>query len=653
MLCVACVASIFGDVYAFAARSVRRRAAAKADYRTVESVAVLLSCAAFAFTPGLLAAATRISPLMVELLPVLVAIALLVDVATDVVDEQVRRFGHGGFSILAALLLLGYSAMELLPAWRLFSSLAFPALGVYFVVGALPALAIAWFVHLGIVSDLRTRLVMFGGWGLAILVMVGLTFTSGTLERGKAATRLVTWLIAGSERCKAVVGDGALDDLLVFMLPEDRRAILLSRDDDPAYGRELAKWIETLPCGTNKTELLFAAELGPRTLLEEWAKLDRKGFEATVRTVENYFPTQAQWDEACAELDRVRPDDPYAPNLRHLLGRCGNALGCRLIEAGDLQGAWSVFWKTLESVDRDNHSALLNLAGMADRGYAAPKSGLDWVRRRQEELGGVSKDADWVARAIRKDGEVYAVHAETATPKGEKAGLELSPEMRRLLETVTVKPDDLDHCAEMRSLVHRAIFEKKLRVDQASEKLIGLDLALGDRVEAEKNAIKVLRLNRQDFTANATLGMLNGSRGDYAAAERYLRRVVATDKSSPSMKNDYAQALYRLGRLQEAERYAREAVKEQDDSWQFHETLTAILIGLDQIAEAEAELDKTDALARKEGIYRGRVVGIEIDRARLYKAKRQVDLLMALLRKLKNRTDVTPAQREEIEGITQ
>ena len=144
----------------------------------------------------------------------------------------------------------------------------------------------------------------FGGWAAAILVMGATAFTLGTLNEGRVASRIVAAIIANAEESgkTAVVSDGGLDELFFFTLPEDIKLISLARERDPAYGRELAAWVTVqgpkssasvrCPLSSVQTDdLAFAAELGPRALVDEWMKLDKAGFEAKVATVANFFPT--------------------------------------------------------------------------------------------------------------------------------------------------------------------------------------------------------------------------------------------------------------------------------------------------------------------------------------------------------------------------
>ena len=107
----------------------------------------------------------------------------------------------------------------------------------------------------------------------------------------------------------------------------------------------------------------------------------------------------------------------------------------------------------------------------------------------------------------------------------------------------------------------------------------------------------------------------------------------------------------KLGKLDEAEPFAREAVKGYGEIWTHRETLAAILIRKGKIEEGERELAKAEELAAKAGIPKGKLVSIEIDRARVLKAKEDYEHLKMVMRSLKSRKDLTDEQRAEVKGM--
>ena len=81
------------------------------------------------------------------------------------------------------------------------------------------------------------------------------------------------------------------------------------------------------------------------------------------------------------------------------------------------------------------------------------------------------------------------------------------------------------------------------------------------------------------------------------------------------------------------------------------ETLAAILIAAGKTDDGERELRKTEELAEKAGVLKGKVASFAIDRARLYKAKGNAAAFNEAVRLLKARKDLTDEQREEVKAM--
>ncbi len=655
LVCVWLVASIFGDIFGAAVRLAKAGGVKgeEKSYAWVVHVAILFSGLAFALTPGFLRASTRIGPLMVALVPPLCAAWLVVRLVFDEGDTvtTIRRARVKWPLVLLALGLLAYSTYELFLAWRVFVSLAFPAVWVWGAVGVAPAVLIAGCIRKRWLSGRIGLCGAFGDWALAIVVMGALAFNSGKLDEGRVASRIVSRIIVNAEAAGrvAVVSDGMFDNFYFFMLPEKIRLISIARERDPAYGRELSKWVRGQFKRGDSEDLVFAAELGPRALIDEWTKLDKPGFAAAVATTENDFPTREKWSEACGELETMRAEEPLAGYLRHFLAVCGNALGCQMIERGDLKDAWFVFKTIVDTVEPENYGAFFNLHGMIQRGFVAPKHEVEGLAARRQLLEKSFRNLQQVRRAARSSGRLYIDPKKAA--KYEQAKRELQPEAQAFNEIVAAAPKDAKSGKAAQEAIHKALHEGKVKIEAIGGRLIAIDLALGDLESAEKDAIEVLKHDRHDPTANATIGSLAGARGDHERAERYLRRALATGKASIGAKNDLAWALYRLGRLDEAETFSREAVKAYGESATIRETLAAILISKGKLDEGERELAKAEELTEKAGIPKGKIARLEIDRARLLKAKGDLDHFRELLRQLKKRTDLTEEQRAEINGL--
>lgn len=327
ILMVALVATIFSDLLEIAVFKVRA-AGGKRTPPLVKEMVVGLTVAAFVLTPGFLLAAIRISPLMTVLIPPTAAVAL-------VVHELARKdlplwdhFVQSAFLVIPLAALVGYSAHELVPAGRLFWTMLRPALLVFLAVGVAPASVALWLLHSQRIDLLKTRVLLFGGWAVAILILGGYTFGSGILYRGRVVRHLVERIVANAENKAAVLTDGPLDDMLLFTLPDGVRMISMAYDRDPAYGRGLADWVKDVAEARDQRELVFAGELGTKTLVDEWSRVDLAGFERTVLVPKEYLQTPEEWDELRAELDNLGSGCELEPYLRGILAACGRALGC-------------------------------------------------------------------------------------------------------------------------------------------------------------------------------------------------------------------------------------------------------------------------------------------------------------------------------------
>ena len=135
----------------------------------------------------------------------------------------------------------------------------------------------------------------------------------------------------------------------------------------------------------------------------------------------------------------------------------------------------------------------------------------------------------------------------------------------------------------------------KARPDVAAtqELVIGLDISLGDRINAETHARDILRNNRNAPLANYVMGSIALGDGRFAEAEVYLRKAADAPQPPPLAFNDLAETLRRLKRLDEAEYYARKTVKTAPKLAAAWDTLGAVLL------DAGKELDEAEAAIKR------------------------------------------------------
>lgn len=578
VLMVALIATIFSDLLEIAVLKVRA-AGGKRTPPLVKELVVGLTVAAFVLTPGFLLAAVRISPLMTVLIPPTAAVAL-------VVHELARKdlplwdhFVQSAFLVVPLAALVGYFVYELIPSGRMFWAMFYPSILVFLAVGVAPASVALWLLHCQRIDLPKVRVLIFGGWAVAILLLGAFTYESGIFRRGRVVHRLVEQIVANAENKAAVLTDGPLDDMFLFMLPKEVRVISMAYDGDPKYGRGLADWVKDMVDARDQRDLVFAGELGTKTLVDEWSRIDLAGFERTVLLPKGYLQTAEEWDEMCAEIDKLGPGDEMEPYLRRILAVCGRVLGREVSDQLEL------------GVDSE-----ANTNGSLGPDVVTPRA------------------AALIASISR-------------IPKGQQRRLALRKSIREALADGTVG------------------------LAQVGAPLLSLDMALEDVACAERDAIAVLRVNRQDGVANAVVGAVCNARGDYGRAERYLRRALGAGQVPASVNNDLAVALVRLGRAEEAATYARNAVATDGENWRTHETLASVLIELGRDDEAEGELALAEKWSRRSGHQKDGIADIAIARARILRKKNDQKPFRRALQLLKEMRGLSKEQRNMIRQL--
>lgn len=650
VICILLIGWCFARVLDKVVSQVRRADPEQASVLAgVEILSVPLVVLAFVLTPSVLSAATRVGPLMTFAVVPLAAVALTLRVVLTAREQGVRSFATYWRSALTVAALLTYSVVEAIFSWRYVLGETLSGLGLWMLLGVAPFMVVVHGVRRKWFEKRGCRLGVMAGWAAAVVALGLFTFLSGTLERGRVANRVVAKVVEYSHAGRALASDGPLDDLFHFMLPKGKRLLALTRVHDPAYGRELAAWVR------GDEDLMFAAELGPVALIEQWAKKDLVQFRSAVTTLPDYFPTVEAWSDAVKEIRASRPNEPKLAYLKRMAGVCGNHVGCKLLDEGRTNEAWRVFWAIPRELDRENFAAYVNLGGMIERGYPADTNLVAEVNNGVREIFSRLKTGQRMLAAARAGGRVYveekALAAYRKTAKQEQSARELSPEAKAFIETLKAARKGPDESRKARGAIEKALNDGLTTMDRIGDELLKIDLALNDKKRAETDAIGVLRANRRHVMANAVMGMMNGFRGDYATAERYFRRAVATGQASAFMKNDLAFTLFQTGELEEARLFAQDAVKAFPNSWNLRETLAAILIKSGRLAEGEAELKRSMDLAKKAGVNAGKVVRFALDKARLQKLSGDLRACEETLRQLREQNQLSGNDRVEFEEL--
>ncbi len=188
---------------------------------------------------------------------------------------------------------------------------------------------------------------------------------------------------------------------------------------------------------------------------------------------------------------------------------------------------------------------------------------------------------------------------------------------------------------------------------QATQDLVlGLDIQLNDTVDAEFHARDILRRNRKAPLANYVMGSLALKEGRNKEAEMYLRRAADNPRPVVLAQNDLAEVLRRTKRFEEAEHYARLAIKSAPDLYVAWETLGSILLDADgDLNEAEKCVNRACELSKsKDG--KEEDVRMLVSLARIQVAKGDRQRVNMTIRKVQARIDeLSEFEKKEFEEL--
>ena len=212
------------------------------------------------------------------------------------------------------------------------------------------------------------------------------------------------------------------------------------------------------------------------------------GLDRRLPSVGRYLPTVDLWRTDLAFFVAMDRNEPLRDYCQGIFRACGDRLGKQLLDAGDLKGAWSVFRETLDKVDGKDDVAILGLCEAIERGYEADAASLDWFGRK------------------------------------------LLPYFSRMKIPERLAEDGTETARAMQRAIRLGMFRGFVRSDRIGQKLLDLDLLLGDWESAARDARGVLSLDRQNVLANAVWGIVLARQGNSAEAEYHFRLVVERAK---------------------------------------------------------------------------------------------------------------------------
>ena len=331
-------------------------------------------------------------------------------------------------------------------------------------------------------------------------------------------------------------------------------------------------------------------------------------------------------------------------HIHRLLGKIGVGLGCRLLAEGRKQEAWNLFCFVANDVDRDNLSALVNLSAVIKSGLAISPAIKEIIEARlrnaQEQY-----THERAKRVLASSGRVYVDEDMRRRYEELLKAAEPAPRAVRLVNAVKRAGKNKDATLRARDELRKAVDDGAVEIGSVSRILVSLDMALGDKQGAENDALDALRHNRQDGAANALMGALRGEAGDYASAERFLRRAVRGGNVPPTAYNDLAETLIRTGKPEEAVSFAQKAVVAQPANWCFSETLASAQISARQLDAAEKALATAMQCAEEAKVLPEARNTLDLTQARLWKVQGKVAELRPLVQSLKKRDNLRPDQQ--------
>jgi len=137
-------------------------------------------------------------------------------------------------------------------------------------------------------------------------------------------------------------------------------------------------------------------------------------------------------------------------------------------------------------------------------------------------------------------------------------------------------------------------------VQALQDVILMLVVAMGDQTASEARAFAILRQRTQDPFANFVVGSIRLEQGLFGDAEMYLRRSVTCPAPTVAARNNFAQALARMRKLEEAEQVARKNAQVAPERYEAWSTLAYILASDNRLDDAAEALSRAHALNKSD-----------------------------------------------------
>lgn len=425
-------------------------------------------------------------------------------------------------------------------------------------------------------------------------------------------------------------------------------------DDDIAIAAELgpmrflAEWSRR---GGMETNCLFLTKIEPMPIRDR-SKLMPCGVA--------WRPEESRADAFAADThwrcvwDRLSPllvaNEPGANMIRSWMTVQGNAIGTLLQESGKPKEAWKAYEFAFTQMDGGNLSLLVNMEGMWRHGHAGDSAYGKHASERIQKAMATIRNGTLLRHQLAEGGRLNLTQDERAgleervaqlqrkaweTPFGRNLREALDrlkkvdtlPRDRRMaelavIESLVVRDEGASQGSEwVKHLVSGEVamarggewlpqaqihFRTMIQTGDgdtrlAYDRLLAVDMALGDLETLENDALLVLRNDVAHPRANAVVGSVRLTRGDYLSSVRFLKRAFVAGVKTAAVRNDYALALSGLGVHDEAIAEIAGVVKEDPENWHVLDTQAAILEAAGKESEAAAVRKRAEGLAGQRG----------------------------------------------------
>jgi len=329
---------------------------------------------------------------------------------------------------------------------------------------------------------------------------------------------------------------------------------VLSLTKGEEYREDVLKWVRTEWPG--ETNLAVAAQVSVSAFADEAIKVHPERFYV----MNGDSTTREAWEKRWAAFEPyLKSSDRFVPVARRLFAREGNAVANRLQDT-DAAAAWKLYGRIANEIDSDNISALVNMSEMLRKGlYTTTEKEKKDIKARIDAFLAKDRNRAHAREIVRMMGPV-------------KEDPELEAKMREARQA---------QFEAMKASGQKLEFSPAYkRMKQGSDAMIDAFVA-GDLEGAGAIARRILSDPQwaEWAPANAVMGVVCASKGEYAAAEKFfVTATTRTDVRPDIIMNAYADTLMHLGKLDEAEAILREGIARTGEKfWPFQYTLAEVL----------------------------------------------------------------------------